>query len=68
MISYEPFYRTLIRKNITEYHLIFKEGISANTIYRIKQGKAITTKTLDELCFILDCQVSDIIEYKKEEF
>ena len=66
MISYEPFYRTLIQKNITEYHLIFKQGISANTIYRIKQGKAITTKTLDELCFILDCQVSDIIEYRKE--
>ena len=66
MISYEPFYKTLIEKNITEYHLIFKQGISANTIYRIKQGKAITTKTLDELCFILDCQVCDIIEYRKE--
>ena len=67
MISYKPFYKTLIRKNITEYHLIFKQGFSANTIHRIKQGKAITTKTLDELCFILDCQVSDIIEYQKEE-
>lgn len=67
MISYEPFYRTLIKKNITEYHLIFKQGISANTIHRIKHGKAITTKTLDELCFILDCEVSDIIEYKREE-
>ena len=67
MISYAPFYRTLIRKNITEYHLIFKQGISANTLYRIKQGKSITTKTLDELCFILECDISDIIEYKKEE-
>jgi len=67
VISYAPFYRTLIRKNITEYHLIFKQGISANTLYRIKQGKSITTKTLDELCFILDCDISDIIEYKKEE-
>lgn len=67
VISYEPFYRTLIEKNITEYYLIFKQGISANTIHRIKHGKAITTTTLDELCFILDCDISDIIEYKKEE-
>lgn len=67
MISYEPFYRTLIEKNITEYYLIFKQGISANTIHCIKHGKAITTTTLDELCFILDCDISDIIEYKKEE-
>lgn len=67
MISYEPFYRTLIEKNITEYHLIFKQGLSANTIHRIKHGQAITTKTLDELCFILNCRVEDIIEYKKDE-
>ncbi len=67
MISYQPFYKTLLKKNITEYQLIFKEGISANTIHRIKHGKGITTATIDELCFILDCSVSDIIEYIKEE-
>ncbi len=67
LISYKPFYQTLLKKNITEYHLIFKEGISANTIHRIKHGQAITTKTLDELCFILDCCVGDIIEYIKDE-
>lgn len=65
MISYKPFYDTLLKKNITEYHLIFKEGISANTLHRIKNGEAITTKTLDALCFILDCEVSDIIEHDK---
>ncbi len=67
MISYSPFYRTLEKKNITEYYLIFKQGISANTIHRIKHGMPITTKTLDELCFILDCGVDGIIEYVKEE-
>jgi DNA-binding Xre family transcriptional regulator len=65
MISYEPFYRTLFRKNITEYHLIFKEGISANTLHRMKKGLPITTKTLDTLCFILDCEVSDVLEHDK---
>ncbi len=66
MISYEPFYKTLLKKNITEYHLIYKQGMSANTLHRIKKGLPITTKTLDTLCFILDCGVSDIIEYKKD--
>lgn len=65
MISYKPFYKTLLDKNITEYELIFKEGISANTIHRIKKGMPITTKTLDNLCFILNCEVSDIIEHDK---
>ena len=56
MISYRPFYETLLKKDITEYHLIFKEGISANTLHRMKKGLPITTKTLDTLCFVLDCE------------
>lgn len=67
MISYEPFYRTLFKKDMTEYNLIYLQGISANTIHRIKHGEAITTKTLDTLCFVLQCGVNDIIEYRKED-
>ena len=63
MISYTPFYQTLFKKGITEYHLIFKEGLSANTLHRMKHGEAISTKTLNTLCEILNCIVSDIIEY-----
>ena len=65
LISYKPFYETLFKKNITEYQLIFKEGISANTLKKIKKGLPITTKTLDTLCFILDCDVEEIIEHDK---
>ena len=66
MISYKPFYDTLLKKNITEYQLIFKEGISANTLHRMKKGLPITTKTLDVLCFVLDCDVEDILMHDKE--
>lgn len=66
MISYKPFYDTLFRKGITEYHLIFKEGFSANTLHRMKKGEAINTKTLDALCYALDCSVSEIIEFINE--
>ena len=66
MISYEPFYKTLFRKSITEYHLIYKQGLSANTLHRMRHGKAISTKTLDALCDALDCKVEDIIRYEKE--
>lgn len=63
IISYKPFFETLLRKNITEYELIFKQRISANTIHRMKKEEAITTKTIDTLCFILDCSVSEMIEH-----
>ena len=67
MISYKPFYNTLKTKGLTEYFLIYKQGLSSNTIHRIKHGEAINTKTLDTLCFILDCGVDGIIEYIKDE-
>lgn len=66
MISYEPFYKTLKSQNVTEYNLIYKQGFSANILHRMKHGKPISTKTLDTLCFILNCSVSDVLEYKVE--
>ena len=67
LISYQPFYDTLFKKGITEYHLIFKQGLSANTLHRMKHGEAISTKTLNVLCEILECEVSDIIKYVPDE-
>ena len=67
MISYAPFYETLFKKGLTEYNLIYRQGFSANTIHRMKHGEAISTKTLDALCFALDCEVEDIIRHVKEE-
>lgn len=67
MISYKPFYETLLNRGVTEYHLIYKEGFSANILHRMRHGKNITVQTLDTLCGILDCGVSDIIEYVRDE-
>jgi len=67
MISYAPFYKTLLSKGITEYQLIFKHGFSASTLHRMKHGEAISTKTLDTLCFILNCKASDVLEYIEDE-
>lgn len=65
MISYQPLFETMRKKNITEYYLIYKQGLSANTIHRIKKGLPITTETLDTLCFILDCKVEEILVHDK---
>ena len=63
MITYKPFYETLLKKGLTEYYLIFKQVFSANTLHRIKKCEAISTKTLDALCYVLDCEVSNIIKF-----
>ncbi len=67
MISYRPFWETLKNRNVSTYALITKHNISSATIDRIKKGKGITTTKLDDLCKILKCEVSDIIEYIANE-
>ena len=67
MITYDPLWKTLNDRNMSTYDLIYKYGLSANTIHRIKNRKAVTTNTLNELCFILKCSVSDLIEYRESE-
>jgi len=67
MISYRPFYETLFQKKITEYNLIFKQGVTASTLHRMKHGRPISTTTLDTLCEVLDCRVEDILEYVPDQ-
>lgn len=65
MIIYDPLWRTLKEKKVSTYKLRKDYNFSKGTLDRLKQGKNITMDTLDVLCDILDCSVSDIIEYKK---
>ena len=70
MINYSPLWETMKRKGATTYTLRNKGkpyNVSGATIEHIKRGKAISTNTLDAICAILDCAVSDVIEYIPDE-
>lgn len=66
MISYEPLFRTMKAKNITSYRLE-KLGFSRATYYSIQKGNSVSTNTINHLCKLLQCKVSDIMEYVDEE-
>ena len=66
MISFAPFYKTIKEKNISTYKLINQYGLSRSLLDRIKHNKPMTTATLNDLCNMLDCTISDIIEYIKD--
>lgn len=66
MITYDPFWKTLKEKNSSTYRLIKDHNISSSTINRLRNNQPINTTTLDDLCRILDCPISYIIEYIPE--
>lgn len=67
MINYEPFWKTLNKSKETWYTLTKDHGISFNTLSRIRKNKDITTKTINDFCKILNCNVQDIIKYEPEK-
>ena len=67
MISYDPLWRTMQQKGVTTYTLIKDYKFSRGTLDSLKQGRHISTATLDDLCQILNCRVEDLLEYKSDE-
>lgn len=67
MMSYRPLWETMRQKSATTYTLRAKGGISGSTLLRLQGGQSVSTNTLEALCKILDCTVSEIVEYVADE-
>lgn len=52
-------------KGISQYKLIKDYGVSTGQLDRLRKNGNVSTYTLNALCEILDCKLSDIAEYKK---
>lgn len=63
MISYKPFWDTLHASKETTYTLINNHKISSAIIDKLRKDKPMNTTTINDLCRILDCPVSMIMEY-----
>ena len=66
MISYAPLWKTMEKCGATTYTLQVKGGISSSTIRRLKAGDSVSTNSLEALCKILNCTISDIVEYRPD--
>lgn len=63
MIDYSPFWKTLEKSKYSWYSLTNKHHLSNSTLHRLKHNKDVSTKTLNDLCRILNCQIEDIVQY-----
>lgn len=67
MISYQPFWETLKNSKESTYTLIKNHHISSSTIDKLRNNKPLNTTTINDLCRILACPVSGIMEYVLSE-
>ena len=67
MISYAPFWRTLRRKNLTQYDLIAHLSISGSMMQRLRSDAPLSLKSIAMLCDYLDVVPSEIFTFQPEE-
>lgn len=63
MIVYDKLWKTMQLKGVSQYKLIRVYGISTGQLDRLRKNDNVSTYTLNSLCKILDCTLSDIVEY-----
>ena len=68
MIDYLPFWSTLEHSTENTYTLTAKHKLSSSTIDRLRHNKDLSTKTLNDLCRILNCRIEDICIYVPSEY
>ena len=67
MISFAPLWKTLEKQNITQYQLINSYGVSTGTLDALRKNRSVTLNTVQDLCRILNCKISDVVEILPDE-
>ena len=66
-ISYEPLWKLLIDKKISQKELWEKAHISSSTCQKLRNNENVTTDVLLRICSILNCNIQEIMEFEKDK-
>lgn len=59
MIRYDRLWLTMKERGISQYDLYHRFHISRSQIHRLRKNENVQVNTLDRLCNILNCELSD---------
>ena len=65
--SYNKLFKLLIDRGINKKTLREMSGISATSVAKLGKGGNVNTDVLLRICNALNCDVGDIMEFKKDD-
>lgn len=66
MIIYRDVLEKLKEAGYTTYDILKQKYLSQSTLTAIRQNTPVSTKTIDVICRLLQCQPGDILIYEEE--
>jgi len=67
LIDYSPLWVTMKHKQITQYDLYTRYGISRSLLDKLRHNRNIEVLTIDRLCSILNCRVEEVMRYVPDD-
>lgn len=67
-VSYNKLWKLMIDKGMTnKSDLRTLTGIGTNTLAKLSKNQVVSMEVLMKICLSLDCDISDICEFKHEK-
>ena len=61
-ISYQGAFEKMKEAGITTYRIRKENILSQSTLQKLREGKPVTTETIEKLCLPMDCTPNDIMK------
>lgn len=61
-ISYQKGLERLKEAGITTYRIRKEKIVSEGTLQNMREGKPVSTETIERLCLLLNCTPNDVME------
>lgn len=65
-ISYDKLWKLMIDKKINKTQLSEMAGITTNAMAKLVKNESVQLETLAKICKVLECNIEDVAEIKKE--
>ena len=66
MIRYDPLWKTMKARGVSQYKLLKDYHFSAGQLSRLRKNENVSTYTLNTLCSILNCRIEDVAVYRPD--
>lgn len=66
-VNYNKLWELMIDKNMKKSDLRKLTGIGTNTLAKLSKNQAVSMDVLLKICSKLECDISDICEFRKED-
>lgn len=61
-ISYQGAFEKMKEAGITTYRIRKERILSEGTLQNLREGKYVTTETIEKLCLLMDCTPNDLMK------